>query len=158
MKRTLNRLLALILSILMLCTAVMPISAAETNLTNYTVENSNTVTPYLNNYFEHSFHFGIDNTGNADVVITYIGEEEYFTQAKITVKIQKRVLLLFWTTVDIGEPDNIWTETSTEVYGSFIKSFQIEKTGTYRAVITFEVSGTGGATDVVEETLEVEYK
>lgn len=154
MKNIFVRLLTVFLSVLMLCSAIVPISATENTIDT----SNNTITPYLNNYGSHTFYFNIDDSGVADVVISYMGKADYFTQAKVTVKIQKRTLLLFWTTVDIGEPNNLWIDTSTEVYGRFHNAFQLEKTGTYRCVITFEVSGTGGATDVIEDTLEAEYK
>lgn len=102
--------------------------------------------------------FNISEEGNAVVWVKYTADSSVFKEANLTVKIQKRTLLLFWTTVDIGEPNNEWTAKSTNINGIFNKSFPLDKTGTYRAVITLEIVGTNGKTDTIEETIECEYK
>ena len=102
--------------------------------------------------------FTISEEDNAVVWVKYTADNSVFKEANLTVKIQKRTLLLFWTTVDIGEPDNEWTAKSTNINGIFNKSFPLEKTGTYRAVITLEIVGTNGKTDIIENIIECEYK
>ena len=96
-----------------------------------------------------------DLSDNIDAV--YTGKADTFTQIKVTVKIQKRFLLVFWSTVDIGEPNNEWIATSTDLDGYLMGEFDVNSTGTYRAVFTIEVYGTGGVIDVMEETIECTY-
>ena len=96
--------------------------------------------------------------GMADVGITYFGNASTFTQAQVTVKIQKRFLGIFWSTVDIGLPDNEWVAYNNNVSGSFYNTFPVDGTGTYRAKITLEVFGLTGVSDVIEETLEYKYE
>ena len=37
-------------------------------------------------------------------------------------------------------------------------SLQLEKTGKYRATVTYTVNGTGGDSDIITEVLEYEYE
>ena len=115
------------------------------------------VQPRLNNFNRASYVFSVTSPQTAEVAVTYSAKADVFTQAKVTVEVQKQVLWLFWVTVDIGEPNNKWVAYSTDVYGTFNHVFSIDGAGTYRAIIKLEVSGTGGATDVVEEIIESTY-
>ena len=93
----------------------------------------------------------------ATVVVYYYGDASEFTKAEISVKIQKRFLLVIWNDVDIGYADNEWTATSYDLNGSFYKEFPISKTGYYRALITVKVYGTSGEVDTIEFTKEYQY-
>ena len=84
------------------------------------------ITPYYTNCNECSWSFSIIDPGEAHINITYSAKSEVFSEARITVKIQKRFLGFFWKTVDIGLADNEWTATSTNVYGYFYNSFELK--------------------------------
>ena len=72
------------------------------------------------------------------------------TGATITSYIEKRTLGLFWSKVDIGEANNEWVDVSTDYTDAFVHEFWLEDTGTYRATVVYEISGTGGSTDVID--------
>jgi len=54
-------------------------------------------------------------------------------------------------------PNNEWVDTSTDYADAFIHEIQLDNTGTYRAIVVYEISGTGGATDVIEYEKERTY-
>ena len=87
--------------------------------------------------------FTITDTGEAIVSLSYYGYPNVTTGATITVKIEKRSMLIFWT--------DIITETVTVQGENYVKelSYQLENTGTYRCTVEYVVSGTGGADDVL---------
>ena len=116
------------------------------------------VAPCYDNVFECEFEFSVIDPNIAQVSVEYSGISGDFKKAEITVKIQKKVFLLFWDTVDIGEPNDEWVETSTALNGLFYNTFDVNGTGTYRALITVEFTGVDGSVDVVEETIEYKYK
>ena len=69
----------------------------------------------------------------------------------ITVKLEKRLLLVFWT--DVEE----WTITSSDLTVSDVLQYQLTKSGTYRCTIVYEVTNTDGTTDTKEYQKELEY-
>ena len=123
----------------------------------FAVDEESVITPRFTNTNQCSFTFQVLEPGEAHVAVTYNAKRDVFTEAKLTVKIQKRFLLLFWNTVDIGEPNNEWVTYSSEVNGNFYNYFPVDGTGTYRAVFTLEISGTSGETDIIEDTIEDKY-
>lgn len=116
------------------------------------------VAPCYDNISGCDFSFYVRDPNTAEVYVDYNGNSGDFQKAEITVKIQKKVLLLFWDTVDIGEPNDEWVETSTALNGHFHNTFDVNGKGTYRALITVEFTGVDGSVDVVEETKEYKYK
>ena len=88
----------------------------------------------------------VDNVAYVDV--SYIGYSNVTTNAKITITLQKRTLLLFWSN------ETEWIDTSDRVSNTFTHTYPVSS-GTYRVKITFEISGTGGATDVIEREIKV---
>ena len=116
------------------------------------------VTPRWTNCNQYTFAFAITDDGVAHVDVDYMGDANNFASARLTVKIQKRFLLAFWNTVDIGYTDDEWVETSTELYDTFYNSFALSDTGMYRAVLTLEITGKDGSVDVIEEKIEYKYE
>ncbi len=102
--------------------------------------------------------FNIYGANDAQVYVRYIGNSSNLSQVRMTVKIQKKVLLLFWDTIEIGEPNNEWIATSSNVNDSFNRTFSVSETGTYRAVFTVEFFGNNGSVDVIETKVESEYQ
>ena len=113
------------------------------------------ITPCWNNVDDVRFNFRI-YSGTGELKVNY-GGYSTFAYAKLTVKVQKRTLGIFWRTVDIGEPDNEWITASANSSDQFLKIFTVEDTGTYRAKFLLEVTGTNGETEEIEETIVVEY-
>ena len=114
--------------------------------------NSNTVMPRYNNVANVMNYFEITSDGTAYVDSSYNGTPGITTGATIEIQLQRKTLL-WWSDVDGG----YWYDSFTSYYGSISDSIQLTKTGKYRAVITVTVSGTGGAGDVIEDTLTYEY-
>lgn len=108
------------------------------------------ITPRYNNMAYTDTSFNIDSNGNATVYAGYTGYSGITTGAKITILLEKKNLVFFWK--DIEE----WVITSSDYYGNFTRSCAVSS-GNYRVTITFEISGSGGATDVYEVELKDSY-
>lgn len=115
------------------------------------------IMPRYNNTANTSTNFTISSSGKATISAGYNAYQSYFSSATITSYLEKRTLGIFWTRVDIGQPNNEWVDTSSDFFDNFGHTFQLESTGTYRAIVTYEISGTGGATDVIEYEQERTY-
>lgn len=89
--------------------------------------------------------------------MTYDAKVDVFSHAKISVKIPKRFLGIFWSTVDIGYTDNEWIAYNYDTDGYFSNSFPLEDTGTYRAVFTVEIYGKDGSVDTIEDKITSTY-
>lgn len=140
MKKRIAFLLSIVMTITMLFASAFPTAAAETGIESR-LANADTATVV----------FGIaDGVGHFAVV--YNGNDETFTHLRVSVTIQKRFLLVFWSDVDS------WSGTFTEVHGDIYTTFPIEKTGMYRAVYTLEFYGTSGVVDVIESNIECKYE
>ena len=124
--------LSLVLGCVFLLALIAPTVAFANNATVY---NNNTNTNYTS--------FTITDSGEARVAYEYFGYPGITTGAEITIKIEKRNFLLFWT--EIVEETIVVTGESYD--GLFV--YQLSNTGTYRCKVTYTVSGTGGADDVI---------
>lgn len=105
--------------------------------------NANDIALLNNNTFFTDTMFIISDTGKATVAILYEGYENITTGAVITIKIEKRTLLVFWS-----EIVNYTITVPCDYYSDSIY-YQLEKSGTYRCTVVYTVSGTGGADDVI---------
>ena len=137
-----KQIIAFFLLFVLLVPFIFTVSAAE---------------PRLNNTFSTSTSFVISNTGKATIAAAYDGYRGVTTDVTVTSYIEKRTLGIFWTKVDINQPNNEWIDTASYYVGAFSHEFQLEDTGTYRATVVYEISGTGGATDVIEYEQERTY-
>lgn len=149
MKKFFKMLLTGLMSAAILLTGVIAVSAND---------GSQEIMPRLNVAVSSSSSFTISNTDRASISVRYISDSSVFEKANLTVKLEKRFLLVFWTTVDIGYTNNEWKTSSTNPNGVFSNTFTVNGKGMYRAHITLEVIGSNGQKDVIEETLEYEYK
>ena len=123
---------------------------------SFAIADNEEYSPYYTNANVCLADFSISN-GTANILIQYTGIATEFTRTEVSVKIQKRFLLVIWNDVDIGYPNNEWTATSYDLIGSFYKDFSISKTGYYRALITVKIYGTSGEVDTIEFTKEYQY-
>lgn len=107
---------------------------------------------YNNNTLSTATYFTISSTGRAAVVVDYEGYPDVTTGATITIKIEKRTLLLFWSDVVEDTITVVGERYFDELY------YQLEATGTYRCTVIYTISGTGGADDVIpfEDTAKYE--
>ena len=141
MKKSLAFILTIVMAISMITTGVIPASAAE-----------NTMQPRLSNADTANVSFIVDDSGVGHFAVSYNGNEETFTEAKVSVTIQKRFLLVFWDDVDR------WTGISNEVYGDLYTTFILISKGTYRAVFTLEFYGTSGVVDFIQDSIEFKHE
>lgn len=116
------------------------------------------VEPRFSNVISTETGFTINNTGLACTTVGYTGIQGVTTRIMCKVYLEKKVLGLFWTRVDLGNTNDEWLDTSTEVVDRFSHTFQLDSTGTYRAVFYIACCGTNGDNDIVEKTIEVKYK
>lgn len=140
MKKAVKTFLLIVLSMLMCLTSIPA----------YAAENENQIMPRLSHMADASFAFAADASGG-HIGATYTGYAASFVSAKLTVKVEKRFLLVFWDKV------GTWTTTSTELDGFFSCLMSLEGPGTYRATFTLEVTGKDGTVDVITDTLESDY-
>lgn len=101
------------------------------------------VMPRNNNTASTMTSFAITSTGDAIVLLNFGGYPNITTGATISIKIEKRVLLFFWSDI---------VEDTIVVNGdSYFAEhhYQLEDTGTYKCTVEYVVSGTGGADDVI---------
>ena len=139
MKKISKKFLLVLLSILMLLTSI-PVYA----------ESEYQVMPRYANTNSSKFDFVASSSG-AYANVSYTGNSSTFSYARLTVKVEKSFLWVFWSTVDE------WTATSSDVMGSFYHVFSVSGSGNYRATFTLEVYGTNGSVDTLTETIESSY-
>ena len=136
MKKSICLLLAFLF---IACIFTVPVNASDISL-------------YNNNTLLVDTIFAIKETGEAVVLVNYEGYKNITTGATITIKIEKKTLLFFWS--------DVIDETITVVGESYFNEFhyQLEDKGTYRCSVVYTVSGTGGADDVLtfEDTKKYE--
>ena len=113
------------------------------------------ISPWYNNVSLEKTTFTIDSSGNAIISLLYRAKSTS-NSAIITSKIQKNVSGV-WVDVDINQANNQWVDTSTSTIFTNTHTTQLTSRGTYRAVVVYEISGNGGAPDVIERIIEKTY-
>ena len=140
MKNVIKVWLPLFLLSVLLCMSVLPAYA------------EGQPTPRFTNIIECDTLFYVDGSG-ANVVVTYEAIEETFLRAKVTVKLEKKVLGLFWT--DVGDT---WTSDYCYDHLGYISAtLPANGKGTYRATFQLIVYGNQGIADVIDHTIEAKY-
>lgn len=148
---TKTRMAACLMAVLMLLTAwagALPASAAA-------VEPE--VMPCWENVSSCQNNFSITANGSASVSVVYYGNSATFSSIRVSVVVQKRVLGIFWSKIDIGDAGEEWVATSGNLSGLLSKTFSIEDTGTYRAKFVVDVTSTSGSVETIEETITATY-
>ncbi len=118
---------------------------------------ANDVAPCANNTCYTDTTFVIDDNGDGDVYVSYMGYEGITTGATITIRFEKRFLGLFWKDVSLPYSDNTKTIEATGYDFDYTYLVHFTSTGTYRAIVRYEIRGSGGTADVYETKIEVEY-
>ena len=119
-------------------------------LTAFASEENGGISPRLSHMSGGSCSF-IAGDGEGHASVSYEGYSDSFMMAKVTFKLQKRFLLVFWNDVDE------WSATNVELCGFFYHIFELDGKGTYRVKMTLEVAGNDGTIDVIEDTRESTY-
>lgn len=110
------------------------------------------VEPRWNNTATANVSLSINSSGKATVAFNCTGKTGKTTGITAETKLERK-WGIFWLDVDGAE----WTDTTTNIYLSTSHTFQLNKTGTYRATTKFTVSGTGGSDDSITVTSEYTY-
>lgn len=138
---------AVVLSVLIITANVSVVSADEETYPDNGIMLLNFV-----NIYNSSLTFYISDNGTATVMYTVSG---YADSGKIVVKtyIERKILGVFWSKVDLGDGKTEWTDSSTSTYTSKTHSVTVRENGTYRATMVIYVDG-----DSITKTAEFEYK
>ena len=107
------------------------------------------IAPRLSHVDRANFSFSATANGGY-IDVTYYGYDS-FVRADLTVKIEKRFLLFFWTDVDT------WSASNTNIYGYFVHTFNLTDSGTYRATFTLTITGNNGTVDTIPSVIENSY-
>ena len=137
MKKITKTLIAILLLVIMCMTNVTAFASDEG------------IMPCLSHMEDGSFTFVPTEEGGY-VDVTYYGYDS-FVRADLTVKIEKRFLLVFWN--DVSE----WSASSTELNGIFYNTLPLNGSGTYRATFTLLITGNDGTVDTIEQVIEGGY-
>ena len=87
----------------------------------------------------------VDSSGFLYIAILYTGYSGITTGAKITTYVQKRILGIFWTRVNNGQPNNEWVDNVTGSSYRGHHELQLSSTGTYRVTSEFVIYATTGS-------------
>ena len=99
----------------------------------------------------------VNSSGQLDVVLSVDGIKGKTNRIEVELYVEKRILGIFWTKVDIGYPNNIWTDAVNNYMYRNTFSMLLPSTGTFRVTVTYTVSGTGGMSDIITCTGTVNY-
>ena len=110
-----------------------------------------------NNTIQATLNCSIGTNGKLNAVLGVTGIKGKTTHVSVALYVEKRILGVFWSKVDIGCDNNTWTDS---YYGySYDNTFRtdISSSGTYRVTVTYTVSGSGGSDDIITMTDIVTY-
>ena len=110
-----------------------------------------------NNTISASILCNINLNGCLGASLSVTGMKGKTTKISVELYVEKKVLGVFWSRVNIGCPNNVWTDSTTGTNYSNTFSFDLSSTGTYRVTVTFTVSGSGGSDDIIVKTSTVTY-
>lgn len=128
--------------------------------------------PWLSAAYMHlsTCKFSADGTpGEENQVrfqITYDGDPTNFSHARLTLRLQKRVLGIFWKNVSITATERIneeaitvkngvWQSENQALHGTFSDVILVGEAGKYRILFTVETFGADGSAEKVERRMEI---
>ena len=139
-------------SVLVLCLSVVPfysVSAAAAT--------QEEIMPLYNNVSTATANLSISDSGKMTINYKYTGSSGITTKAVITTYIEKKVLGLFWTRVDIGTTNDEWVDTINNYKYTGSRTHQLSSSGTYRVTVIYKIYGTGGSADEIEKQITASY-
>lgn len=99
----------------------------------------------------------IDENADLSAILTVYGKQGKTTRINVELYVEKQFLGIFWYRIDIGCTNNIWTDSTTQYYYNNTFTTHLNSHGTYRVTVTYTVSGTGGADDIITKTSTIIY-
>ena len=110
-----------------------------------------------NNAYDADLYCTINSNGHLQASLSVTGYVKKTTHISVELYVEKRILGLFWSRVDIGCTNNIWTDSTSNYSYSNLFTTNLSSSGTYRVTATYTVSGTGGTADVIVKTSTASY-
>ena len=101
--------------------------------------------------------FTISSNGTATVSLRCVGVSGVTTSIEAVTHIERQLLTNVWTKVDIGTENKEWVDSTSSYRLLASHSVKLSQTGTYRAVTTFTIRGTGGSPDVIVHHVTTTY-
>ena len=148
MKKRLKKWTTLILTLLLMFTAVVPAYASSPE---------QDIAPRLNVSIDAACIPNLPSSGLLSVTNTYSANDSQITKIVVTTYVEKRSLLVIWNRVDIGTTNDVWVDYGSNGYFSKSHSAQMPGSGTYRVVATFDVYNGSTLLDSIEKKLTVSY-
>lgn len=130
------------LSILLALCLIIP-------LFSFTEVSANQIMPRYNNTASADIETSVNTDGVLKINYSCIGYSGVTTKIVMTTYIEKKILGLFWTRVDLGNSEKEWVHTINSYLYSGPRNFSLPSKGTYRTTVTYTVYGSGGATDEI---------
>lgn len=148
MKNSIMRILSVVL---MLCASVVPLFSISV------LAATEEIVPYYNNVGSATTNLQITESGKLTINYKYVGSSQVTTKAVLTTYIEKKVLGLFWTRVDIGTTNDQWVDTIYDYRYTGTRTFQLPSSGEYRITVIFVIYGNGGEADNIVAQKTVSY-
>lgn len=136
-----NIVIAFVMLCVMLFVMAMPANAIDSG-----------IMPCYNNTVDVAGRFIIDESGEAIIYYECLGYELKTTTIKVEIQLQKKT---WWWYNNVDGA--YWKDVIDYYYCSGEHSIQLTQGGTYKAVVTFTVYGSGGVADVITEEIEASY-
>lgn len=133
MKKTIISCLAMLLCLTMLCSTVC-------------YANDNVISPRLTDVMQITSSFEVNSQGVAYIFASYTSYPDVVSYVQINIKLEKRVMLLFWKDVDS------WSYQSSSV--NYATDVELDVgSGTYRTSFEYIVHHHDGTTNTYTEEL-----
>lgn len=142
MKKRLRRIFCCVIALIMTGSLVLPAYAIQPE--------GSDVMPLYNTYIKTTYAADIDDNLNLTTYASYTATSSV-TRVDITTYVEKRNLLVFWEKVEIGQPNNEWTDICYGTNNYAYHSKQLSNSGTYRVTMVYEVYNGTTLMETVEE-------
>lgn len=110
-----------------------------------------------NNTLRSSLTCDVDSNGELSATMSVNGKSGITTHIGVELYIEKKILGIFGSRVDIGCENNIWTDSTNSYKYNHVFTTQLNSAGTYRVTVTYTVSGSGGSDDIITKTDTLTY-
>lgn len=110
-----------------------------------------------NNTTDAYLSCSVNSNGQLQASMSVVGIKNKTTRIDIELYVEKRILGVFWSRVDIGYPNNIWTASTSNYSYSHTFTTNLPSSGTYKVTVTYTVSGSGGSDDIIERTETIQF-
>ncbi len=115
------------------------------------------IMPLYNNTSATDCAMKISSSGLMTIDYNIDGKPGVTTRAVVTTYVEKRVLGLFWSRVDIGTTNDEWVDTIYDYEFTKKRTYQLSSSGTYRVNIEMVVYGSGGSADTINYQFKDSY-